>query len=113
MKLPRRTFLHETSMDHNPRAFFKTATLACVAVAALTASSITAIGQSNLPVCPLIATGGTIAMKIDPIKKAPVPAISGEDLVATVPTFPNMPRSRSITFRTCRPTTWIRLGGSL
>src|SRR5438552_17314537 len=40
---------------------------------------------ANLPVCPLIATGGTIAMKIDPIKKAPVPAISGEDLVATVP----------------------------
>jgi L-asparaginase len=36
-------------------------------------------------VCPLIATGGTIAMKIDPVKKAPVPAISGEDLVATVP----------------------------
>jgi L-asparaginase len=33
----------------------------------------------------MIATGGTIAMKIDPVKKAPVPAISGEDLVATVP----------------------------
>ncbi|MCL1985322.1 MAG: asparaginase [Betaproteobacteria bacterium] len=32
-----------------------------------------------------IATGGTIAMKIDPVKKAPVPAISGEDLLATVP----------------------------
>jgi L-asparaginase len=38
-----------------------------------------------LPVVRLIATGGTIAMKIDPVKKAPVPAISGEDLVATVP----------------------------
>ena len=37
------------------------------------------------PVVRLIATGGTIAMKIDPVKKAPVPAISGEDLVATVP----------------------------
>ena len=85
MKLPRRTSLHETSIDHNPRAFFRTATLACVAGAALTASSITATAQNNLPVCPLIATGGTIAMKIDPIKKAPVPAISGEDLVATVP----------------------------
>ena len=24
--------------------------------------------QSTLPVCPLIATGGTIAMKIDPVK---------------------------------------------
>ena len=41
--------------------------------------------QSNLPVCPLVATGGTIAMKIDPVKQAPVPAISGEDLLATVP----------------------------
>lgn len=37
------------------------------------------------PVVVLLATGGTIAMKIDPVKKAPVPAISGEDLVATVP----------------------------
>ena len=72
-------------MDHNPRAFFRTAELACVAVTALTVSSATAIAQNNLPVCPLIATGGTIAMKIDPVKKAPVPAISGEDLVATVP----------------------------
>jgi L-asparaginase len=41
--------------------------------------------QAQLPVCKLIATGGTIAMKIDPVKKAPVPATSGEDLVATVP----------------------------
>jgi L-asparaginase len=37
------------------------------------------------PIVKLIATGGTIAMKIDPVKKAPVPAISGEDLLATVP----------------------------
>jgi len=29
------------------------------------------------PTVQLIATGGTIAMKIDPVKKAPVPAISG------------------------------------
>lgn len=41
--------------------------------------------QQALPVVKLIATGGTIAMKIDPVKKAPVPAISGEDLLATVP----------------------------
>src|SRR2546422_8835663 len=41
--------------------------------------------RPDLPVVKLIATGGTIAMKIDPVKKAPVPAISGEDLVATVP----------------------------
>src|SRR5262249_48360049 len=46
----------------------------------------------NLPVVRLIATGGTIAMKIDPIKKAPVPAISGEELVATVPEIAKVAR---------------------
>lgn len=43
------------------------------------------VAVAELPVVKLIATGGTIAMKIDPVKKAPVPAISGEDLIATVP----------------------------
>ena len=33
----------------------------------------------------MIATGGTIAMKIDPVKNAPVPALSGDDLVAGLP----------------------------
>ncbi|KJH82163.1 MULTISPECIES: asparaginase [Pseudomonadaceae] len=37
------------------------------------------------PTVQFIATGGTIAMKIDPVKNAPVPAISGDDLLATVP----------------------------
>jgi L-asparaginase len=46
----------------------------------------------DLPVVRLIATGGTIAMKIDPIKKAPVPAISGEDLLATVPEIAQVAR---------------------
>lgn len=46
----------------------------------------TATAQAaNLPTCQMIATGGTIAMKIDPVKNAPVPAISGEDLLETVP----------------------------
>jgi len=40
---------------------------------------------ADLPTVKMIATGGTIAMKIDPVKNAPVPAISGEDLLATVP----------------------------
>lgn len=39
----------------------------------------------NLPLCQLISTGGTIAMKIDPVKNAPAPALSGDDLVAIVP----------------------------
>lgn len=37
------------------------------------------------PVVRLLATGGTIAMKTDPLTQAPVPAISGDDLLATVP----------------------------
>lgn len=39
----------------------------------------------HLPLCAFISTGGTIAMKIDPVRKAPVPALSGDDLLATVP----------------------------
>lgn len=48
--------------------------------------------EKPLPVVQLIATGGTIAMKIDPVKKAPVPAITGEDLVATVPDIAKVAR---------------------
>ena len=47
---------------------------------------------ADLPVIQMIATGGTIAMKIDPVKKAPVPAISGEDLVSTVPEIAKIAR---------------------
>jgi L-asparaginase len=46
-----------------------------------------AFAQQTLPVVVLLATGGTIAMKVDPVKKAPVPALSGDDLVAIVPTL--------------------------
>lgn len=48
-------------------------------------SSDISTAQNSLPVCPLVATGGTIAMKIDPVRNAAVPAMSGEDLLATVP----------------------------
>jgi L-asparaginase len=40
---------------------------------------------ADLPKIAVIATGGTIAMKLDPTTHAPVPALSGEDLVAAVP----------------------------
>ena len=52
------------------------------AMALMAASSAFAQGK---PVVQFLATGGTIAMKIDPVKNAPVPAISGDDLLATVP----------------------------
>jgi L-asparaginase len=45
-----------------------------------------------LPLVVLVATGGTIAMKYDPVKKGPVPAISGEDLVATIPEITKVAR---------------------
>ncbi len=53
--------------------------------ALLFSSLATAEAAQDKPVVVLLATGGTIAMKIDPEKNAPVPAISGEDLMATVP----------------------------
>jgi L-asparaginase len=57
-----------------------------VVVTVLAAVPVSAAAKEKpLPVVQLIATGGTIAMKIDPVKNAPVPAISGEDLLATVP----------------------------
>ncbi|GJD71258.1 putative L-asparaginase [Methylobacterium gnaphalii] len=47
------------------------------------------LGQSvvaaELPKIAVVATGGTIAMKLDPTTHAPVPALSGEDLVSAVP----------------------------
>jgi len=59
------------------------------ALALLTACTLPMIATSaaaqDKPVVQFIATGGTIAMKIDPVKNAPVPAISGDDLLATVP----------------------------
>ena len=61
------------------RADVKSTTLAILCLLATIAAA-----QSK-PVVVFIATGGTIAMKIDPVKHAPVPAISGEDLLSTVP----------------------------
>jgi L-asparaginase len=42
-------------------------------------------GAAELPQIAVVATGGTIAMKLDPKTHAPVPALSGEDLVSAVP----------------------------
>lgn len=54
--------------------------------------SIPPILGEPLPRCLLIATGGTIAMKIDPVKRAPVPALSGEDLLSSVPALARLAR---------------------
>lgn len=44
------------------------------------------------PVVQFIATGGTIAMKVDPVTKGVVPAITGDDLLETVPGVSNYAR---------------------
>lgn len=49
------------------------------------AVGLPAYAQAPPPVVVLLATGGTIAMKIDPVKQAPRPALTGDDLVAIVP----------------------------
>jgi L-asparaginase len=45
----------------------------------------TNLSTATLPRVAIVATGGTIAMKNDPVTGAPVPALSGADLVAAVP----------------------------
>lgn len=55
-----------------------------LAAAGLAALALPA-SAADLPKVAIVATGGTIAMKLDPATQAPVPALSGEDLVAAVP----------------------------
>lgn len=54
--------------------------------ACILAGGVAAAGHAaEVPTCALLATGGTIAMKNDPVSHAPVPAVSGEELLASVP----------------------------
>jgi L-asparaginase len=61
--------------------------LLVLAAGLLMTSAVGAYAQqpSSLPTCVMLATGGTIAMKNDPVSHAPVPAVSGEELLASVP----------------------------
>jgi L-asparaginase len=47
--------------------------------------SVSVVLAATLPKVVIVATGGTIASKIDPKTGGLVPAVSGEDLVASVP----------------------------
>ncbi len=49
------------------------------------AAMVNTAGAQAKPVVQFIATGGTIAMKVDPVTKGVVPAITGDDLLQTVP----------------------------
>ncbi|MGY2235622.1 asparaginase [Pseudomonas gingeri] len=48
--------------------------------------------SGELPACLFIATGGTIAMQVDPSTSAPIPALSGSDLLKAVPELATMAR---------------------
>jgi L-asparaginase len=85
-----------SAADFNRGYTLGSLTFITVAVIGLLASKTSA--QNQTPVVELIATGGTIAMKIDPVKHAPVPAISGEDLLATVPDIGKYARVEVLNF---------------
>lgn len=46
----------------------------------------------------VIATGGTIAMKYDAVTNGLIPSLTGEDLVATVPSLKNVARTEIVDF---------------
>ncbi len=54
-------------------------------VMVLLVMSASVVIAATLPKVVIVATGGTIAMKLDPKTGGLVPAVSGEDLVASVP----------------------------
>jgi L-asparaginase len=66
-----------------------------MAVALLPAATVDA---ADLPTVAIVATGGTIAMKLDPQTNAPVPALSGEDLIAAVPKLKELANVRVVEF---------------
>ncbi|ACA17546.1 Asparaginase [Methylobacterium sp. 4-46] len=59
---------------------------------------ITPAFAQDRPTVAVVATGGTIAMKLDPVSHAPVPAVSGEDLVAAVPHLKEIANIRVVEF---------------
>lgn len=78
---------------------------------AMMCSAATAATAQTRPVVQFVATGGTIAMKVDPVTKGVVPAISGDDLMQTVPDAGKYATIGSTIFRQCPPTTLSRNGG--
>lgn len=68
-------------MNHHAfRASFAGALCLCFVFAMSAAAT-----SQTLPVVQFIATGGTIAMKVDPVTKGVVPAITGDDLIQAAP----------------------------
>jgi L-asparaginase len=74
--------------------------------------------QANIPRVRLVATGGTIAMRLDPGQGGATPAFSGADLAAAVPEI--APRARlsveefsNIPSEHMTPDVWLRLAARL
>ena len=70
-----------------------------VFILALLVMSISVVLASTLPKVVIVATGGTIAMKVDPKIGGLVPAVSGEDLVAAVPGLKDIADVEVVNFR--------------
>lgn len=72
------------------------------------------IPDSTLPTIQLIATGGTIAMKVDPLSGGAVPALSGEDLLMSIPRLRGLAHLEVINFSNLpsdhmEPPHWVAL----
>ncbi len=79
----------------------------------LLASCLSIIAQA-LPIVVVFATGGTIASKHNPAKGGSVPALSGEDLVASVPAIRKLAQVQSeqisnVGSSDMTPEIWLRL----
>jgi len=75
----------------------RTSTAASLAFLAVTVWASPSVAQDR-PTVAVVATGGTIAMKVDPTTGAPVPALSGEDLTAAVPKLKEIANVRVVEF---------------
>ena len=74
--------------------------------------------QIALPRVHLVATGGTIAMRLDPQQGGAAPAVTGADLVAAMPSLPQRAQIRveefsNIPSEHMTPAVWLRLATRL
>jgi L-asparaginase len=76
------------------------------------------MASSSLPRVHIVATGGTIAMKLDDGRGGAMPALRGADLVAAVPEVVRIARSSveefsNIPSEHMTPDVWLRLARRL
>ena len=74
--------------------------------------------ESALPKVVVVTTGGTIAMKYDPVTGGVVPAVSGKDLIAAVPGLAKIARIETCEFSNIdssqmTPEMWRRLSAKV